>query len=442
MTSSTPSAPSTASTASTEQNSYRKLFSPPGSLAFSAAVLVARFPMGMLSLAGTLLVTGLHHGYTLAGLGGAVVLATIALAGPQQARLVDTYGQSRVSRPAALIAAAGAAGVVLTLHQNAPVWAYLVCCAVSALGPNTGSLARSRWAHLHAGDAAALHTAYAYEGVLDELCFVLGPLAVLALVAGFSPLLAYAAAEALALGGVLALSAQRRTEPPLAGGESATASAEGAGTAGRAGRRSALRSPGLPALVLVLAATGAVFGTQEITTVGFAQHLGARDRAGLVLSCYALGSCLSGVLLGLWKPRGRPVVRLRIALAAMAVTLAPLTLVRSLPEAAAVLFVAGFTTAPTVSTAIGYVAELVPAGRLTEGFTWTTTGLMVGNAAGTALAGRLVDTAAPGAGYRLPAVAAALALAASLLLPRAIRCGAAPADDAEAAHSPREGDAR
>ncbi|WP_051943196.1 MFS transporter [Streptacidiphilus rugosus] len=424
--------------------SYRALFAPRGAVGFSLAVLVARFPMGMFSLAATLLVTSLHRSYSLAGLGGAATLVAVAAAGPWQARLVDRYGQTRVSVPAVLLASLGGAGIVAALYGHAPVQVYLLACAVSGLGPNTGSLARARWARLHRGREAVLHTAYAYEGVADELCYILGPIAAMTLATGFSPLTAYLTASLLALTGILALATQRRTEPPptrrapdpagagrraiplIGGSGRPTVAGRGLGRLRRARpggvpggahpAGGALRAEGMPALVVMLVAAGGVFGTMEITTIGFAQAHGHKAAASLVLSCYAFGSCLSGLAFGIWRPRGRPVVRLRWALAAMALTLAPLPFASSLPQLAAILLVAGLATAPTMSTSMGLVGELVPPEQLTEGFTWTTTGLLVGISAGTAAGGWLVDHAPPGTGYHVPAAAALLALACSVRL--------------------------
>jgi MFS family permease len=102
----------------------------------------------------------------------------------------------------------------------------------------------------------------------------------------------------------------------------------------------------------------------------------------------------------------------------MTVTLAPLPLDHSLWEVALNLLVAGFATAPTMSTSMGLVAALVPENRLTEGFTLTTTGLLIGVSAGTAAGGWTVDHLASGAGYHVPAVAALVALLLSLRLRR------------------------
>jgi hypothetical protein len=40
--------------------------------------------------------------------------------------------------------------------------------------------------------------------------------------------------------------------------------------------------------------------------------------------------------------------------------------------------------------------HLAPAGTLTEAFTWTSTGIVAGAAAGSALAGAIVEAASPG----------------------------------------------
>ncbi|WP_344654833.1 MFS transporter [Catenulispora subtropica] len=358
--------------------------------------------MGMFPLSTAVLATGLHRSYALVGLGGAMAWITIAAGGPRQARLVDRYGQAKVAVPAALLAAVGAAGLLTVLYTDGPSWLYLVACAGSALGPNTGSLARARWAYLHKGDEAALHTAYAYEGVVDELGFVLGPVIAMGLIAASSATVAFVTAALLQLGGILLLATRRDTEPPAAGPTVARTADD------------SLRIRALGPLILMLCATGVVFGTTEITTMGFAASHGDKGSAGAVVSCYALGSLLSGLAFGLWRPRGSAVVRVRWALAAMALTLAPLMVAHTLPTVAAVLFVAGFATAPVISTSIGLVGQLVPESRMTEGFTWTTTGLVLGISMGSACGGWMVDHFAAGTGYQLPSLAALLALVLSV----------------------------
>ena len=77
--------------------------------------------------------------------------------------------------PATAIAALGSLALLLCVHYGAPVWTLFAAYAATATTPNTGGMSRARWAHLHRGDPAALHTANSFEQAADELCFMLGP---------------------------------------------------------------------------------------------------------------------------------------------------------------------------------------------------------------------------------------------------------------------------
>src|ERR671937_43038 len=63
---------------------------------------------------------------------------------------------------------------------------------------------------------------------------------------------------------------------------------------------------------------------------------------------------------------------------------------------ALLLLVAGATIAPTFVCTNGMLDGLAPPGTLTEAFTWTATGIVAGAAAGSALAGAIVEAASPG----------------------------------------------
>ena len=69
------------------------------------------------------------------------------------------------------------------------------------------------------------------------------------------------------------------------------------------------------------------------------------------------------------------------------------------------LFVAGLTIAPTMVTTMALVEQHVPRAKLTEGMTWTSTGLAVGVALGSSAAGWVVDAAGAGRGYAVPGAA-------------------------------------
>ena len=390
--------------------SYRRIFEAPGTGSFALAGLVARFPMGMTGVAAVFMITGWRGSYSLAGSLAATVLVVVAVAGPQISRLVDRYGQARVAVPAVLVSTAGGLAELLCLRLGGPGWLLFGTAAVTGLGPNIGTMSRARWSALYQGDEEALHSAYALEAVIDELCFILGPLAATVLATTLFPSAGFLAAGAVMLLGTVLFCAQRRTEPQVRPAEPEPAE----GVEGEADG-SALRSPGLRVLVPTLLATGGVFGIMEITVIGFADHLGHKAAASLVLACYALGSCLSGLAFGLWRPKGSAAARLPLFLLLMTALLALLPLVGSLPALAAVLFAAGLSTAPTMVTSMGLVRDCVPQRKLNEGFGWAVTGLLLGVSGGAAVGGWAVQHLGAGAGFRIPAAMSGLALLIALL---------------------------
>jgi len=385
---------------------YRRIFALPGTRAFTAANLLARLPMGMLSVSAVLMIAGSRGSYALAGAVTATGLAATALVGPWTARMIDRHGQARVAVPATALAVLGSLSLLLCVHYGAPDWTLFASCAATATTPNTGGMSRARWAHLFRDDPAARHTAHSFEQAADELCFLLGPVLATLLCTTLFPEAGTAVAAALLLTGMLLFAGRRRTEPPVA-----------APAAGRT--RSPLRLPGLPPLLAGFLATGAVFGSLEVVTIAFADGHGVRAAAGGMLALQAAGSCAAGLLYGLRRPRGPAGRRFPVCTAAMAaLMLLPLPAAATgSPAALAVaLLLAGMATAPTMVTGMGLVQALTPPGRLNEGMTLAVTALLGGIAAGSAGGGWAVEhLGGAGAAYGVPATAAALAAAVALV---------------------------
>ncbi|WSQ55439.1 MFS transporter [Streptomyces sp. NBC_01218] len=369
-----------------------RLLRTPGARAFTAGNLLARLPMGMFSVSAVLMIAGSRGSYALAGAVTATGLIATAVVAPLTARLVDRYGQARIAVPATALAALGALTLALCVRLDAPAWTLFVAYAATATAPNTGGMSRARWAHLLRDDPAALHTANSFEQAADELCFMLGPVLAAALCGSLFPEAGTVTGAVLMMTGILIFAAQRTTEPPPA--------------PRTAGPRSPFRTPGMPALLAVFLATGAVFGTMEVVSIA---HAG-----GAVLAFQAAGSCLAGLLYGALRPARNLSGRLAFCLAAMtALMCLPLLAVAttgSLPLLALCLLVAGAATAPTMVTGMTLVQRLTPAGRLNEGMTLAVTALLGGVAAGSATGGWLVEHTGATTGYAAPACAAGLAL--------------------------------
>ncbi|MFJ9726692.1 MFS transporter [Streptomyces sp. NPDC101209] len=380
---------------------YRALFAAPGTRRFSAAGFLGRMPLSMMGIGVVTMISQISGRYGLAGALSATIALAAAAIGPQISRLVDRYGQRRVLRPATLVALASAAGLLLAVSFGGPDWVLFVCAAGIGSVPSLGAMVRARWATLYRG-TPLLHTAYSFESVVDEMCFILGPIISIGLSTAWFPEAGPLLAACFLAVGVFWLTAQRSTEPephPRA----------------RQGGGSALRSRGLQVLVATFVATGAIFGAVDVVTVAFADERGHKGAASVVLALYAAGSCVAGIVFGLLRFAGAPHRRWLLGICAMAVSMIPLLLVGNLPFLAVALFVAGLSIAPTMITTMSLIEEHVPRAQSTEGMTWISTGLAVGVALGSSVAGWVIDAAGARAGYGVPAVSGAVAVAVGFL---------------------------
>ncbi|MEU2420695.1 MFS transporter [Streptomyces sp. NPDC007851] len=380
---------------------YRALFAAPGTKAFSAAGFVGRMPLSMMGIGVVTMISQLTGRYGLAGALSATIALSAAAIGPQVSRLVDQYGQRRVLRPATLLALTAAAGLLFAATYGWPDWALFVCAAGIGSVPSLGAMIRARWATLYRG-TPQLHTAYSFESVVDEVCFIFGPIISIGLSTAWFPEAGPLLAAGFLAAGVFWLTAQRATEPLPHPRE-------------HRGSGSALRAPGLQVLVATFVATGAIFGAVDVVTVAFADERGHKGASSVVLALYAAGSCAAGVVFGLMRFAGKPERRWLLGICAMAVSMIPLLLVGNLPLLAVALFVSGLSIAPTMITTMSLIEEHVPRAKLTEGMTWVSTGLAVGVALGSSVAGWVIDAAGARAGYGVPAVSGAVAVAVGFL---------------------------
>ncbi|MBH0247025.1 MFS transporter, partial [Streptomyces cavourensis] len=332
---------------------YRTIFAAPGSKGFSAAGLFGRMPLSMLGIGVVTMISQLTGRYGLAGALTATLAMAAAVFGPQVSRLVDRYGQRRVLRPFTLVAVAAVAGLLICAQQGAPDWTLFVFAAAAGCVPSVGSMVRARWAAIYRSSSRELHTAYSWESIVDEVCFIFGPIISIGLSTAWFPEAGPLIAALFLLVGVFWLTAQRATEP--------VPHPKSLHTGG-----SALRSPGLQVLVATFVATGAIFGGVDVVTVAFAEESGKKAAASLVLAVYALGSCLAGAVFGLLHLKGKPATRWLVGVCAMAVSMIPLLLAGNLPLLAVALFVAGISVAPTMVTTMALVEAHVPRTKLTE----------------------------------------------------------------------------
>lgn len=177
----------------------------------------------------------------------------------------------------------------------------------------------------------------------------------------------------------------------------------------------------LRVLVYTLVAIGTIFGSVDVVSVAFAENQGNTIAASIVLSVYAIGSCLAGLVFGTLRLSTPPHRQFLRAVAVSAVTMLPLFFVDSIAKLAFAVFFAGMSVAPTMIITMGLVEKIVPESQVTEGMTWAITGLGIGVALGSAAAGWVVDGLGARAGFTVAIAAGLIALAIVLLGYRSLR---------------------
>ncbi|MFE7425451.1 MFS transporter [Streptomyces sp. NPDC057545] len=390
---------------------YATLFRHPGATPMTTAGVLARMPLSMVGIGIITMVSRTHGSYALAGALAACYTLVAAVASPQVARLVDRYGQRRVVVPVALFGTAWIWAMAVASASDGPEVLLFVFALLAGVTPSAPALVRSRWSHI-LRDAGDVHTAYSWETVLDEVCFILGPPLSIGLGVALFPQAGLVAASVFSLAGMLWLTAQRRTEPPIAGalpGE----------LPGGSGLFRVLSDPTVAVVVVAMTAMGVIIGTVDVVSVAFAEAGGNAALASIVLSAYAAGSCLSGFVFGsrtIMLPIG---ALLRAGLIATALTTVPMVFVGSIGALSVTVLVAGVFFAPTMILSSRLIEKNVPQASLTEALTWSTAGLSLGTAIGPAAAGPVIDGLGPGNGFWVAVVAGAVLLLPVVVLRRA-----------------------
>lgn len=359
---------------------YGVLLRVSGAFSFSSMGFLARMPISMTGLGAVLLVAAETGSYGLAGVIAGVLALSFAVISPQVARLADRFGQGRVLRPAVLLFVTAGVGFVVAIEVGAPVWTWFVLAAITgASGPNIGSMVRARWVNV-LEDPTTRQTAFAFESVVDEIVYVIGPPLVTVLATAISPPVGFLTSIAIGLVGGMGFATLRSTEPPVA-----------SPAPGRGGRRGVL-SPALISVAVTYIAVGTVFGAMDVVVVAYADEQGRIGLSGLILSVYAGGSLIAGLAYGAVAWRRGLAGRFLFTSVAFGIAASGFLLVDSLLILAALAFLAGATIAPVLVSGMSLVESRLPRAALTEGLAWTTTGITVGVTLGASISGSVVDS--------------------------------------------------
>ncbi|MTC74431.1 MFS transporter [Providencia sp. wls1919] len=382
---------------------YQQLFHASGSFQFALAGLLARLALPMMGIGIITMLSMLQGSYALAGGVSATFVLTYALLSPQISRQVDSHGQFRVLPLVTFISVLGMGLIVASTWLGLSyIWLFLGAF-LSGFMPSMSAMIRARWTQIYKGDPL-LQTAYSLETVFDDLTFIAGPPLSVGLTVTLFPQAGIMIAGILLLLGVLLLVSQRKTEPTLIDNHQMMSK-----------KTSILCLPSLQLLIILMISLGVIVGTVDILSVTLAQMQGQPAMASLVLSLYAIGSCVMGVVFGGMRI-SMPLPRMLLISGVLTLlSIIPLLWVTGIWSLAIVMFISGLFFAPTMIIGMSLVENIVPEHRLTEGMTWLLAGLNIGVAFGAMLSGKMVDELGIYAGYWVAIVGGILVVQCSLL---------------------------
>jgi hypothetical protein len=386
---------------STSTQGYRFALRQPGVRVFTVAGLLGRLPVAMNALAIVLLVSNQTGSYAYAGILSALLAVTTALLSIVSSRIADRIGQVGVLRVLAIAHSASLALFTISVLSEMPrLVQVLLVIVAGATTPAIGSYVRARWTYVSV-NPSMVRVGFAWESILDEAVFTVGPIITTAIAFSFgfgAPL--FLAAALVLLGGLWLAAARTSTPPPHASSGEHTS------------MWAVVRTPGLIPLIGAAIGLGTVFGTVDVGVVAFTAERDTGSFAGVILATFAGTSLVGGIIYGArpwpgplhWHPR-------IAALALLAVTVA-LPFATSNAYVVVVIAFAGFSVSPALIGIFTLTSRLVSRRHLTEGLTWTNSGLAAGFALGSSLAGVIIDSISTRAGFVLTVGGAALAVVA------------------------------
>ncbi|WP_197072112.1 MFS transporter [Microbacterium oxydans] len=375
---------------------YQDLLRTPGVARMIAAQLTARFPNGMSSLAILLHVEQQTGSYGSAGLVLAATSVGQAVAGPVTSRWMGNWGMRRVLTLTLAVCVLAVLGLAL-LPLNLP--GYMALGMVAGLStPPIQSAVRTIYPKLV--NSSQLTPLFSLDASLQEIIWVLAPV-VITLVStqvGTSEGLVLVAIILVGGGAWFILS-------PEVGRVRIPRSRNAFG-------KVVLKPPVMLATVIGFLLIGACSAV-EVGVVSTFEH--GSLTAGVVLAVFAVGSLAGGLTFG-HIPIGPWAMarRLLIVTVGLALTMVMLNVF----WLGGTLILAGIGIAPALAVLFAITSASVKFSETAEAFGWAGTGQLIGAAAGSAVAGFLVDAGDWRGAYLAATLFAAAGLVVSIVFVR------------------------
>ncbi|TQK20101.1 putative MFS family arabinose efflux permease [Microbacterium sp. SLBN-154] len=356
---------------------YRDLLRTPGVARIIAAQLTARFPNGMTSLAVLLHIEQVTGSYGAAGLVLAATSVGQAVAGPVTSRWMGLWGMRRVLSITLAICAVAIATLALV---EMPLPAYMVLGLIAGLStPPVQSAVRTIYPKMV--NSRQLTPLFSLDASLQEIIWIIAPVLVTFVATQVGTVEALVLIVVILVGGGLwfILSPEvGRVRIPR--------------SRRRLGRVLA-KPPVLLATVIGFLLIGGCAAVEAGVVATFG-HSGLE--AGLVLAVFSIGSLAGGLGFG-HIPIGPWAMARRMGIFTLGLLLALISL--DVWWLGGTLFLAGIGIAPALAVLFAMTSASVKFSETAEAYGWIGTGQLIGAAAGSAVAGFLIDGVGPQGAY-------------------------------------------
>ncbi|MCY0940244.1 MFS transporter [Streptomyces antarcticus] len=370
--------------------------------------LTGRLPNGMVPVSVVLWITSAGGPLAFAGLLAALYGLASGLSQPVKGRLMDRYGQTRVSAPAALLNSGCLLALPVIGAGGHPVAVTAVVGFAGLFTPPLEAGLRALWPAV-LPDLGRRRVVQALDTGSQGLLYIVGPLLASWLATAYGPDIALTATAALGLVGtaVVLTAAPSRTWRPVP--------ASGATGGGR------LMNSGLVLLFTALSGTGFALGAMNVWAAGMATTHGMAMLSGMLPAAFSSGSFLGGLIYARRAWPGTTTSQLITTAGLFVLGWIPLLAQPGAHAAIALTVVPGLFLTLIITNGFHTVDTLAPASRTTEAYAWLILSVGTGQAAGTALAGALAER--PYVLAALPAAGAATSLAILVLARRKLGPG-------------------
>jgi MFS family permease len=370
---------------------YQELLRTPGVARIIAAQLTARFPNGMTSLAILLHVEHVTGSYGYAGLVLAASSVGQAVSGPVTSRWMGRWGMRRVLSLTMIVCALAILAIGLL---DLPVAGFMAFGLVAGLStPPVQSAVRTIYPKMV--NSRQLTPLYSLDASLQEIIWIIAPVVITFIATQIGTWEALVLIAVILVGGgtwfILSPEVGRVRIP-------------------RSKRRFGkvlTRPTVLLATVIGFLLIGACSAVEAGVVATF-DHGGLE--AGIVLAVFSIGSLAGGLSFG-HVPMGPWAMARRMGIVAVGLVLTMFSL--DIWWLSGTLFLAGIGIAPALAVLFAITSVSVKFSDTAEAYGWIGTGQLIGAAAGSAVAGFLIDAVeAPGAFIAAAGFAAAGAIVA------------------------------